>query len=330
MWCFKRKESPTQGQDEQVAKKQKLTHTPTVVTHDRTIKFYKVLNNKMNHHGFQYQDGFNVLAQKFNDSIYDDCGSGGFYITTKAHIDRFLNYGIYICKVELPYDNPDFKLVKLPSGKWRTNMLYITEKYSLYLPETLQRFELMHLDFISGKIYSLSILGDKTLLTKWLPLLPTHFNISQIIDKLASVGNIDMLNWWKNSDKTFNYSENALTNSAMNGNVEVLKWFVENKLPLKYNSTLFDLATIHGKVEFLDTWCDLKLSFSDVPKDIYVTATYHGRLKMLNWWAKHYKKPVYNESVKQALEYIKEIKIVSNTVCTKLTNWWFTYTLLPC
>ena len=92
--------------------------------------YYKITNKEENHNGFQYQDGLNVLEESFNDDPIASCVSGGFYFTTKEHIHKFYNYGIYIRIVKLPTDDPEFKIIKDPEGdKWRANKIILCKKF---------------------------------------------------------------------------------------------------------------------------------------------------------------------------------------------------------
>ena len=51
--------------------------------------YYKIINKKWKHHGYQYVPGLNVLQEKFNDNPNDSCCAGGFYFTTVDHILNF-------------------------------------------------------------------------------------------------------------------------------------------------------------------------------------------------------------------------------------------------
>jgi hypothetical protein len=66
------------------------------------VKYYKVLNKEMNHHGFQYQLGLNVDTHPLNKEKW--CARGGIHITTLDNIHRYLGYGVYIAEIEIPAD----------------------------------------------------------------------------------------------------------------------------------------------------------------------------------------------------------------------------------
>ena len=99
--------------------------------------YFKITNKEENHNGFQYFDGLNILVDEFIES--GSCVKGGLYFTDINNIFKFLNYGIYLRKVSLPFNNPDFKMVKDPDGdKWRANMIILEKRYELSDVETIK------------------------------------------------------------------------------------------------------------------------------------------------------------------------------------------------
>ena len=51
----------------------------------------------------------------------------------------------------------------------------------------------------------------------------------KIIYNASKYGNVDVLNWFKNSGFEFKYFENAINWASKNNHVEVLNWFKNNK-----------------------------------------------------------------------------------------------------
>src|ERR1700733_6675589 len=95
-----------------------------------TKLYWKITNENENHHGYQYKDGLNVLIEEFEPE--GSCVPGGFYFTETKDILKFLVYGVYLREVILPLDDPNFKMVKDPSGdKYRSNMIILGKKYNL-------------------------------------------------------------------------------------------------------------------------------------------------------------------------------------------------------
>ena len=99
--------------------------------------YYKITNEKENHHGFQYVNGLNILKDEFNDDPNQSCCKGGFYFTDIANIFKFISYGIYVREVILPISNTNFKIIK-DDDKWRANMIILGKRYDLYSVETFK------------------------------------------------------------------------------------------------------------------------------------------------------------------------------------------------
>ena len=72
--------------------------------------YYKITNERENHHGFQYYDGLNVLKKKFNN---------------------FFDYGIYLRPVILLNNDTSLKIVK-DHDKLRANKIFLLECMELF------------------------------------------------------------------------------------------------------------------------------------------------------------------------------------------------------
>ena len=93
----------------------------------KSKKFFKVINAKKNHNGYQYVDGLNILDKPFQK--YGSCVPGGLYFTDDEHIWQFVNYGCYVYEVTLPFDRDDFQMVKDGDNKWRANKIILGKQY---------------------------------------------------------------------------------------------------------------------------------------------------------------------------------------------------------
>ncbi len=87
----------------------------------------KVTNDPECHHGFQYQDGLNILIEPFADK--GSCCPGGFYFSSTIHIHKWLDYGNNLRIITLPKTDPDFRCVA-DDDKWRTNKIIFGQKMS--------------------------------------------------------------------------------------------------------------------------------------------------------------------------------------------------------
>jgi len=91
--------------------------------------YVKILNQRMNHHGFQYKEGLNVDTVPFNPS--GDCEPGGLYYSTAEHICKFSAYGCSIADVIVPEDSQvyqngtKFKADKIILSNIRSMEMYI-------------------------------------------------------------------------------------------------------------------------------------------------------------------------------------------------------------
>ena len=103
---------------------------------DKHIQYYKITKFGENHHGHQYNDGLNILSDTFNDDPHIPHCRGGFYVTVNDYIAHFIFMGYYLREIELPVNDPDFKMIKSSKREWRVNQLILGKKYELSNPET--------------------------------------------------------------------------------------------------------------------------------------------------------------------------------------------------
>ena len=67
-------------------------------------KFYKIVNEQKCHHGLCYDLGEIIDPIEFNPT--NSCSKpGGIYFTTIEHIFKFLDYGCFMCEIEIPNDS---------------------------------------------------------------------------------------------------------------------------------------------------------------------------------------------------------------------------------
>jgi len=164
---------------------------------DYSKTYYKVTNEKENHHNFQYEDGLNILKQKFNNNPMDSCVRGGFYFTDENNILEYLSYGCWIREVSIPHDT---QVILDPSGdKWRTNGIILGKKYTI--PEFL--------DFYFDNLF------DKE-----------KFDYANRSGLLA-IYCCDYFNKWFDKEK-YNYKENSWELAAYCSN-HFGKWFDKKK-----------------------------------------------------------------------------------------------------
>ena len=98
-------------------------------------KFFKITNAEENHHNFQYIDGLNILKEPFAET--GSCVPGGLYFTDANNIFEFLDYGVYLREITLPFNDPNFKIVQ-DGTKWRANKIILGKRYNLWEKETFE------------------------------------------------------------------------------------------------------------------------------------------------------------------------------------------------
>lgn len=225
--------------------------------------FLKITNRDENHFKFQYKDGLNILREPFNDNPKESCCAGGFYFTTDKHIDKFYNLGDNLRVVELPHNDPDFKMVMDPKqNKWRANKIILKEKYPLSKPSTYEKFglKLPSLADSIDKGYTeiIDYLVDKfgnnkempkelkqTLSNKLLTCIDrSHFDMAKfLIEKGADVNaengdplvysaivnSIDMVKYLISKGANINIDKGRpLRAAAKYGHLDIVKYLVEN------------------------------------------------------------------------------------------------------
>ena len=100
-------------------------------------KFFKITNESECHHGFQYNEGLNILDGEFAHE-----GSnvkGGFYFTNVHSILEFLSFGVNLRVIEIEKLKvlEDFHMV-LDDNKWRASMIIFRDKRALEDPATYE------------------------------------------------------------------------------------------------------------------------------------------------------------------------------------------------
>jgi hypothetical protein len=108
-----------------------------------TTTFVKVLKQNMNHHGFQYQFGLNILEDELNtDPNWK--GKGGLYYTDIKNLDCLVYYGDFVSVVQIPEDATvvQYKAHVRTCGcdeSFRTDKMILTEEiYSFYKDEDVR------------------------------------------------------------------------------------------------------------------------------------------------------------------------------------------------
>ncbi len=246
--------------------------------------YFKITNEKENHFGFQYQDGLNVLTERFNEDVSKHCAPGGFYFTTLEHIHYFYNCGCFLREIFLPVNDPNFKMIHFnySSGhgkkikKWRTNMIILGNKYELCNLETIEKFNLK----INNNMFEMIFKNKKFDILDWCKINSNIRYTPDNITRFMTNGDIDLLQWFKDNEYDMSYI--SLDGVFMNDRNDVLEWMKNNKQKIIYY--WIDDALEYNKTNVLD-WLkkndyEIKNKYSGNAID---KALVNGYMNVLDW-----------------------------------------------
>ncbi|AGC01597.1 ankyrin repeat protein [Acanthamoeba polyphaga moumouvirus] len=201
--------------------------------------YFKITNRKECHFGFQYKDGLNILKEEFNDNPDENCVPGRLYFCKPQDIHHYLDYGIYLREIFLPTNNPDFKMVKNPSGdKYGANMIILGKRYFLSDPDTWK-----YLYSIGAKIDNIAI--DYIIRKNYLNCLKflieemrVNFIDYNCLSTASRCGNLRIVKYLINFKHENESIINAMESATNNGYLEVIKYllshFYDNNKAFKY------------------------------------------------------------------------------------------------
>ena len=285
-------------------------------------RYYKITNKDETHHGYKYQDGLNILDKPFDE--IGTSASSGLYFTTIEHVPKFYRLGIHLREVHLPIDDPEFKIVRDPSGGFhRANKIILGKKYSLFEKSTYEKFGL---DPTKNKfiIDYASMYGRIDVLNSWAG--ENLWYSIWAINWASEYGQIRVLEWWRKQCKLkLKYSEHAIDAASGNGRVNILNWWLNSGLDIKFSECAIDWASGNGKIRSLEWWQRIcvppllemqtkwwhRLSWHP-GKDLNLKPLYtgdaiggaaiNGHIHILEWWLGSSINPIYISDAIDAAE----------------------------
>jgi hypothetical protein len=195
------------------------------------------------------------------------------------------------------------------------DMLIMSERYNIFDPNVIRKF---NIDIDEEYINVVCRHGNVNLLEWWKnSRLPKKYYYKAVLNEASYHGHVNVLEWWKNSELSLTYTTSALFWASKNGHVNVLEWWFKSNLPLKYKNYLLDFLFSEGQVNVLEWWfkSNLPLEYSD---EVLKTASYAGRIDILECWK--------NSGL--PLEYDKDslIKFMhTEPINNKVVKWWENY-----
>jgi len=194
-------------------------------------KFYfKTTNKDEKYRGFQYCEGLNVFDGEFINTelcSFESNVSNGIYFTDSTKIfGFFFHNSIYLRKVILPKDDPDFKMVLSDLGnEWRANKIILGKKRNLSDLDTIK--------YLISKGANINSFGGQIL--EWASAM-NHFDIVQYLVR--------------NGADIHAFDDHALIMACEYGNLKVVEFLISKGATMSagYDYPIVR-ASSHGHLE---------------------------------------------------------------------------------
>ena len=182
------------------------------------MKYYKILNEKENHKGFQYKTGLNVDTIPFNPT--GDCQPGGLYFA-RENILGFLKYGVWLREVTLPEDAQVYE----NGGKWKADKIILGERGRI-TADTVKRLLDEGADpkaHVSSALCSAAKNGYVEIVKLLIPVSDPKACGSAALRLAAENGHIEIVKLLIPVSNPKACSSSALYSAAENGHIEIVK-----------------------------------------------------------------------------------------------------------
>ena len=152
------------------------------------------------------------------------------------------------------------------------NNIILGDTYDIFDIKTVKKFY----KYINFNAYYVNFLGKYSNATEILDFLLNKFGSKLKYSVLAIYnasgnGNVNILEWWKNSGLPLKYYSDAMDCASENGHVNVLEWWKNSGLPLKYDEFAIEIAEIaskNGHVHVLEWWKNSGLPLKILKQDL--------------------------------------------------------------
>ena len=149
--------------------------------------------------------------------------------------------------VESDAELPSFTKLQLNNK----NMIKIY--YELGLINILKKIKTNNEIFVSGDSINCASENNHINILDWLKDSDLEFEYTEnAIDSASTNGHINILEWFKNSNLEFKYTDNAIDLASTNGHINILEWFLNSNLEFKYTDYAINLASKNGHINILE------------------------------------------------------------------------------
>ncbi|KAI9328583.1 hypothetical protein DFJ73DRAFT_861611 [Zopfochytrium polystomum] len=107
--------------------------------------------------------------------------------------------------------------------------------------------------------------------------------LAAVVERQRVEIEVHVLQWWKDSGLSFDYSASAMNVASQIGCLEVLDWWRDSGLELKYTEVGMDSASKAGDTLVLQWWKDSGCPLKYTP-NVISDAISAGMVNSLKWW----------------------------------------------
>jgi hypothetical protein len=143
---------------------------------------------------------------------------------------------------------------------------------------------------------------------------------NNIINNACYNGNIQVLEWFKNSGYDFKYDESAINYASSSGYVQVLEWFKNSGYEFKYTKHAINWASEIGHIQVLEWFKNSGYEFK-YDENAINYASENGYIKVLEWFKNFNYKFKYDNFIMNT-RYIKIIIFLSKYINIKKLIIW--------
>uniref|UniRef100_A0A6C0E7G4 Ankyrin repeat protein n=1 Tax=viral metagenome TaxID=1070528 RepID=A0A6C0E7G4_9ZZZZ len=159
----------------------------------------------------------------------------------------------------------------------------LSDKYPIYSIKTIEKF---NVSITYSYVQALLRRENRLNIIKYLySNKPEVFNwtyyLHYPLDSMSKNGNVNCLEWWKNSGLELAYSSDSLDWASHNDHINVLEWWLNSGLSLKYSSYSLDGASQMGHIHVLEWWKN-----SGLPLKYSENALSFAHRNVFKWWKK--------------------------------------------